>query len=124
MQLLQGLARLVSRFRYPVSLPEDVGKDLGTHCSNLLRFHDFLALLSDSDYRPTTLRRLMPRQQAERSFQSALKREIFHSCSLFSYYFHKRWLVITLYFDKESRLRRLHLTYPDRDKEGFDIPLL
>ncbi|MCH9626979.1 MAG: hypothetical protein S4CHLAM2_06110 [Chlamydiales bacterium] len=124
MQLLESLTRLISRFRYPVSLPEDVARDLGMDLPNTLSFHDFIQLLSSPHHRPAHLRKFMPRRQAEETFVSALKKENFKSCSLFSYSFNKSWLVIALYFDNEERLRRLHLQCPAcQQLDGFDILL-
>jgi len=124
MHLLESLTRLISRFRYPVSLPEDVAHDLGMNLPNTLNFHDFLELLSSPHHRPTKLRKYMSRRQAEQTFESALKKEIFKSCSLFSYYFNKSWLVIALYYDEQDRLRRVYLQCPSCEQvDGFDIPL-
>lgn len=124
MQLLESLTRLISRFRYPVSLPEDVARDLGMNLPNTLSFKEFLQLLSSPHHRPTKLRKYMLRKTAEETFQSALKRETFKSCSLFSYYFNKSWLVLTLYYDEDNRLRRLYLQCPScESSDGFDIPL-
>ncbi len=124
MHLLESLTRLISRFRYPVSLPEDVAHDLGMNLPNTLNFQEFLLLLSSPHHRPTKLRKFMSRKRAEQTFESALKRETFKSCSLFSYYFNKSWLVIALYFDEQDRLRRVYLQCPACEKfDGFDIPL-
>lgn len=124
MQLLESLSRLISRFRYPVSLPEDVARDLGMQLSNSLHFDAFLRILSSPHQRPTKLRRYMPRHQAENAFASALKKESFGRSSLFSYYFNRGWLVFTLYYDEKSRLRRIYLQCPAAESiEGFDLPL-
>ncbi len=124
MHLLESLTRLICRFRYPVSLPEDVAHDLGLNLPNTLNFHDFLLHLSDPHHRPTKLRKFMSRGRAEQTFESALKKESFNSSSLFSYYFNKSWLVIALYFDEQDRLRRVYLQSPACENfDGFDIPL-
>lgn len=124
MQLLESLTRLISRFRYPVSLPEDVAHDLGMHLPNTLSFHEFLLLLGSPHQRPAKLRKYMSRTIAEAMFESALKKENFRSCSLFSYYFNKGWLVFALYFDEDARLRRIYLQCPNCVSiDGFDIPL-
>lgn len=124
MQLLESLIRLISRFRYPVSLPEDVSRDLGIHLPNTLNFSDFLKLLSSPHHRSSKLSKYLPRYQAEAVFESALKKETFKSCSLFSYYFNKGWLVFALYYDQEARLRRVYIQCPDCEVlEGFDLPL-
>ena len=124
MNLFESLTRLISRFRYPVSLPEDVAHDLGMHLPNTLPYQEFLHLLSSPHHRPTKLRKFMSRKRAEGTFESALKKENFKSCSLFSYYFNKSWLVITLYYDEEERLRRAYLQCPACEQfDGFDLPL-
>jgi len=124
MQLLESLTRLISRFRYPVSLPEDVAHDLGMHLPNTLNFTEFLQLLSSPHQRPAKLRKYMSRILAESTFESALKKETFKSCSLFSYYFNKGWLVFALYFDEGSRLRRVYLQCPNCVSiDGFDLAL-
>lgn len=124
MHLFDGLTRLLSRFRYPVSLPEDVAHDLGLYLPNTLNFKEFLCLLNAPHQRPTKLRKYMDRTLAEASFETALRKEVFRSCSLFSYYFNKGWLVFTLYFDEQSRLRRVYLQCPACEQtDGFDIPI-
>lgn len=124
MHVFESFIRLISRFRYPVSLPEDVAHDLGMYLPNTLNFKEFLQLLASPHQRPAKLRKYMPRCLAEGAFQSALKKETFGSCSLFSYYFNKGWLVFTLYFDESSRLRRIHLQCPACVSiEGFDLPM-
>lgn len=124
MHFLESLTRLVSRFRYPVSLPEDVAHDLGMSLPNTLNFQEFLKLLSSPHHRPTKLRKFMSRRRAEQTFELALKKESFHSSSLFSYYFNKSWLVIALYFDEQDRLRRVYLQCPACEAfDGFDLTL-
>lgn len=124
MDLLENLTRLLSRFRYPVSLPEDVSHDLGIYLPNTLSFQNFLKLLASPHHRSTTLRRYLSRSQAEGALKSALRKETFKSCSLFSYYFNKGWLVFTLYFDEKARLRRVYIQCPACEAiEGFDLPL-
>ena len=123
-QLLESLTRLISRFRYPVSLPEDVARDLGMHLPNTLSFQEFLKLLGAPHQRPAKLRKYMTRTMAESTFELALKKETFKSCSLFSYYFNKGWLVFALYFDESSRLRRVYLQCPQYAAiDGFDLVL-
>lgn len=112
MHLVESLTRLMSRFRHPVSLPEDVARDLGLDLPNNITFQKLIARLASPDQRPAKLRKYMPRLAAETTFESALKKESFKSCSLYSYYFNKGWLVFALYFDEDSRLRRVYLQCP------------
>ena len=124
MYLLQSFTRLLCRFRYPASLPEDIAKDLGIHLSNTLSFDAFLKLLSSPHMHPTKIRKFMPRQQAESAFGSALRNESFPSCSLFSYYFSKGWVVIALHYDEEERLRRAYFQCPScEEMDGFNLSL-
>lgn len=124
MQLFAGVTRLISRFRYPVSLPEDVAHDLGMQLPNTLSFQQFLKLLTSPHQRPSKLRKYMTRETAEATFGSALRKDIFKSCSLYSYYFKKSWIVFSLYFDEKSRLRRVSLQCPTLPSlEGFDLAL-
>jgi len=122
MSLVKSLTRLINRFRYPASMPEDIAQDLGYHFSNALTFQELLQILSSSAYRPEHLWRMMPRPLAEMTFRYALKKETFHSSTLFSYSFHHGWLVFALYFDEHARLRRLFVQCPACvAQKNFDI---
>ena len=113
MQVPKFLFAFFLRFRYPVSLPEDVAGDLGFNFSNELSFREFVNYLTDPNHRPTKLIRFMPREQAEQIFRTALRREHFTHHSLFSYYFNGGWMEFVLDFDTQSRLRRLYLRHKD-----------
>lgn len=124
MQMIEHITRLISRFRYPVSLPEDLARDLGIQIPNTVNFCQLLKYLKSSDLRLTRFKRFMPRELAENAFRSALKKESFKSSTLFSYYFKKSWLVFALYFDEEGGLRRLYVQCPScSGLDGFDIHL-
>jgi hypothetical protein len=124
MSFLTDIARFISRFRHPVSLPEDVANDIGVSVSNNLTFNEFLDFLTSFHCRPTKLRKYMPREEAEAAFISALKKENFNSNTLFSYYFSKGWLVFALYYDREGRLRRLNVQCPcDARVSSYDLQL-
>ena len=120
MQLLENFSRLLSRFRYPVSLPEDVAGDLGLVLPNTLPFKEFVRILASPSSSPANLRKWMPRFKAEAFFQSAVRREIFKSNSLFSYKFTQGWVVIALYFNEDALLTRLFLQCPAHE---LDLPL-
>lgn len=125
MQLLETISRFLTRFRYPVTLPEELASDLGLHLSNSLSFEQLLKELSMPSAMPTTLWKWMPRSSAEGVFRGALKKEIFCNSALFSYYFNQGWLVFTLYFDEDSTLRRLYVQCPVCESiDGFDISLM
>jgi hypothetical protein len=107
---MNGLVRLLVRFRYPVSLPEEVACALGIEMSNRCTFKQFLSCLSNPSCCPAKIKRLMPRHHAESLFETALRKE---QHSLFSYYFKGAWMEFILHFDDQSRLRRLYLQHRD-----------
>ena len=122
MKFLSPFFRLLSRFRYPVSLPEDVAKDLGFSLSNFMSFGELVQCLTHSTTPPANLQRFMPRSQAEKVFQKALRKEKFSQNSLFSYYFNEGWMEFVLQFDDDSRLRRLYIQHK-KIKDKTEIPL-
>ena len=122
MKVLQPLLHLFTRFRYPVSLPEDVGSDLGLEMTNSLNFQEFIHRLTDPCHRPTKLARFMPREQAEDIFRLARRKEKFKQNSLFSYYFKGGWMEFILQFDEQSRLRRLYICHKTL-KQKHEIPI-
>lgn len=122
MKVLQPLLQLFIRFRYPVSMPEDVAADLGLNISNSLNFQEFMGCLTDPRHRPTKLIRFMPRDQAEDMFRFALRKERFQQNSLFSYHFKGGWMEFVLQFDEQSRLRRLYMRHKDL-KQKHEIPI-
>lgn len=122
MKVLTPLFRLLVRFRYPVSTPEDVAADLGLNMSNDLTFDQFINCLTNPCYRPTKLMKFMPREKAEEMFQLALRKEKFKQNSLFSYYFNGGWMEFMLLFDEQSRLRRLYIRHKDI-KQKYEIPI-
>jgi hypothetical protein len=125
MHILENLSRFITRFRYPVTLPEDLANDLGLPLSNSLTFQELMNELAHPTRKPKTLCRWMRRSTAEKVFQGALKKEVFCTSSLFSYYFAQGWLVFALYFDENSNLRRLYVQCPSCEViDGFDIPLI
>lgn len=113
MKILKPLFRLLVRFRYPVSMPEEVASDLGLNISNSLSFQEFIHCLTDPGHRPTKLTRFMPRNEAEEIFRCALRKERFQQNSLFSYHFKNGWMEFILQFDEQSRLRRLYIRHKD-----------
>lgn len=124
MKALNILSRFLARFRYPVSLPEDIASALGVHFSNAISFKDFVSKLSSPAFKPTTLSKFMLREQAEQLFFNAPRKEHFAESTLISYYFNEGWLEFVLKFDKEKRLRRLYLQHKTISQdEGIEIPL-
>ena len=124
-QFQKSLIRLLSRFRYPVSLPEDIAFDLGLMISNTITFKDFICFLSSPNLPPIKLKKFMPRSRAEALFRTPIKKEIFPSSTLFSYYLGKGWVVVSLYYDQQSLLRRVSVELPTNLTTGrLDLPLL
>lgn len=111
--LLSSLSMVLARFRYPVSLPEDVAVDLGLDLSNRLSFDEFISCLTNPQCCPTKLTRFMLREQAEFVFSRALRKERFARDSHFSYHFNGGWMEFILKFDIDSRLRRIYICHKD-----------
>lgn len=109
MDLFDSLVKMLIRFRYPLSLPQDIAFALGIDMNNSLRFEALLKQLLSSHTRPTRLAKFMPRDEAEYAFQCALRKERFAQNSLYSFYFNEGWLEFELQFDDLSRLRRVYM---------------
>lgn len=122
MKFFESFFRLLVRFRYPVSLPEDVARDLGLNLSNFITFPELIKHLIHPGHRPSRLMKLMPREQAESLFQAALRKERFQHNTLFSYHFNGSWLEFVLQFDDQSHLRRLYIRHKDL-KQKYEIPI-
>lgn len=122
MRTFNILQRAIIRFRYPMSMPEDVAKDLGLNISNYLTFREFTKFLTSPHIRPSKLTRFMPRDQAEGMFRTALRKEKFNQNSLFSYYFNGGWMEFMLQFDEQSRLRRIYIQHKDL-KQKYELPI-
>lgn len=125
MRAFDLLYRFFLRFRYPVSLPEDIACALGVDLSCYLTFEEFVERLKCPNFRPTRLKKYMSRQQAEEAFTgSALKIDRFGQKSLFSYYFNEGWMEFVLQFDDQMRLRRVYLQHKHIEEDsGLEIPL-
>lgn len=119
---LERLRRLIARFKYPVSLPQDVAEALGFNVSNFLSFDDFIHHLSTSKYYFSNLSKFMPRREAEAAFKRATRIEHFGDKTLISFFFPKGWLEFVLKFDRESRLRRIYLNHKGiENEEGLEL---
>ncbi len=124
MNLVANAQKLLIRFRYPVSLPEDVGYALGLPISNEEKFTDMLHFLLSASCKPTKLSRFMPRAQVERAFDKALQKERFGNNSLFSFYFTQGWLEFDLQFDQSELLRRIYIHHKlISHPHGYELPL-
>lgn len=124
MKTLDWLYHVVLRFRYPVTLPEEIATDLGISISNFLTFNEFVSQLTNLSCRPQRLKRFMTRDAAEAAFKCAQRKEKFTRNTLFSYYFLEGWLEFSLHFDEHSRLRRIYLQHKNVNHErGIEIPL-
>lgn len=122
MKIIENVLHLFARLRYPVSMPEDIASDLGLEISNSLNFKEFMERLTDPTHRPKKLTRFMPREQAEKTFRLAKRRERFQQNSLFSYQFKGGWIDFALQFDEQSRLRRLYIHHKDLKKK-HEMPI-
>lgn len=124
MKAFDQLCRFFIRFRYPVSLPEDIAEALGISLSNYITFDKFVSLLTCPSCKPTKLQRYMPREKAEQAFKNAHCKEVFNGTSLFSFYFTEGWMEFKLEFDNQSRLRRLYLHHKHiKQEDGTEIKL-
>ncbi|MCH9632103.1 MAG: hypothetical protein S4CHLAM6_04270 [Chlamydiae bacterium] len=128
MGLFKGIGRILQRIKNPISLPEDIGKDLGIQILyNELSFKECIEKLVSSDCESKYLSRFMDRDEAELLFKSAVRRETFRDTSLFSYYIYSGWLAFKLIFDDQNRLRRIYLQHRSIDcpdcKDGLEMHL-
>lgn len=119
----KSFSRLLIRFRYPGTLPEELARDLGIKLPHRGLLKELVIALMSSLPKSRRLSLHMSRDRAEASFKFAVKKEKFHSTTLFSYYFSEGWLVFTLYFDQEGRLGRLQLQTPFNVSSHYDLPL-
>lgn len=105
------IKRFVECVRYPVSSPHDVLSALGVQeDARDLNFHQFLKKIITRA--PKRLCRWMTRDEVEKCFSSAYKKECFHHTTLVSYYFLQGWLEFILEFDQSKSLRRLYVQHP------------
>lgn len=121
MKWLDNLTRLMARFRYPVSLPEDIGGALGIDTSNLDNFEALLTTLTS--LKTTHLKKFMRREEAEEAFKKACIRERYGQNTLCCFYFNEGWIEFTLQFDPQSRLRRVYMMHK-KIKNDVEIPIL
>ncbi len=118
------ISRFLLRYRYPMSLPEDIAFDLGVPVSNQLAFKEFVDYLICPHCCPTKLAKFMPRELAENAFERAQCKEKFRDRTLISFQFIEGWLEFDLQFDSESRLRRIYLQHKNIENErGVEIKL-
>jgi hypothetical protein len=123
-KLFKILERAFLRFRYPVSLPEEIAEALGISLSNYLSFKDFVDQLCKPSSAPKRLSKFMPREIAEKAFRNAVRTERFSERTLVSYQFSEGCIEFMLQFDRESRLRRLYLLHREiSSDQGIELPL-
>lgn len=122
MKMLEHLRRFFARFRYPVSLPEDVASALGISVSNYIAFHQLVSKICSCH--PPRLKKLMARDEAERAFSTAVSCEKFYDNTVCSFCFTQGRIVFILKFDQEDRLRHIVLQHKMiRSDQGIEIPL-
>ena len=124
MKAFDQVRRFLLRFRYPVSMPEDVAFALGVEISNYITFEQFVERLTCPSCKPTKLTKYMEREKALDAFQQAHCQEHFKYSSLVSYYFMEGWLEFALKFDEKGQLRRLYLHHKSiKQDRGIEIVL-
>lgn len=124
MQWFNAIYHVMRRFRYPVSLPEDVALALGMQMPRLLSFNEVIFSLKQPDFSQSTLVKFMPRALAEQAFVNAVRTERFFEKTLISYCFNEGCIEFALHFDKESRLRRVYLLHKEIPADqGIEIAL-
>ncbi len=115
MQALKHIHKFFQRMKHPISLPEDIGKDLGIQVLyNELSFEECIDRLASS-CASKHLKRFQPREEVEPLFKTAVRKEIFKETSLFSYYLYDGWLAFKLIFDDQNRLRRVYIQHKELD---------
>lgn len=109
--LNQWVVNLVSFLRYPVSSPNDVLLALGmeSDLSDVV-FNQFIKKIVTRV--PRRIYRDMTREEAERCFATAYKKEVFHTTTHASFCFFQGWLEFVLEFDRSRHLRRLYVHHP------------
>jgi len=110
------------RLRYPFSTPEDVGSDFGLNLTNQLSFQEFINCLTNPSNHPTKISKFMPRDTVENLFHEARHKEVFRHNTLISYYFNEGWMEFLLYFDENSKLRRVYICHKEL-KQKIEIPI-
>ncbi len=112
------------RFRYPFSLPEEIGVALGLDISNQTDFHTFLSFLCSSSCCPRNLQKYMKRDDVEPLFSQAFRSDRFREKSIHCYYFKQGWVEFQLHYDNDDRLRRIRLQSQTLESdEGVEIKL-
>jgi len=117
-----GVIDFFLRFRFPCTLPSEIGESLGIQLPRYLTFNEFIKSICQCN--PTKLYKFMPREKAESYFSTAQRKEQFLGNSLFSYYFNEGWIEFVLHFDDLSRLRRIYIHHKSIEQdEGVELPL-
>jgi hypothetical protein len=124
MKAMDQLYRFFIRFRYPVSMPEDIATALGLDISNYVTFDQFVNLITHPTCKPTRISKYMPREKAEEAFRGAQCKDRFKRSTLFSFYFSEGWLEFTLEYDEQSLLRRVYVNHKQiKQDRGVELTL-
>lgn len=123
MRSVDSICRLIARFWYPVTLPEEVTEALGVEVSNFLPFESLVEKLQCSCCHPTCLARYMPRKLAESAFKCATSKDVFKDKTLISYYFQEGTIEFVLLFDERAQLRRVFLQHKNLKDDEIEVPL-
>lgn len=125
MKFLDCLAGFYSKLQSPLSSTEEIVKDLGFELPSNLMCKNFIDIMAHSGLKSTKLVKFMLRNDAEKIFASAIRKERFSKHSLYSYYLDKGWVGFYLLFDQDSKLRRIYFQHKDFKKQsGIEIGLL
>ena len=122
---IDNFIRFIARFRYPISLPEDITKATGIPLKNLMCFERILHKLTNPKCNTVQLRKFMEMEEVCMAFRKAYKKEMFSKNCLFSYYFNEGWIEFKVCFDDDNKLRRVYLHHKSiQSDRGLELPLL
>lgn len=111
------------RLRYPFSLPEEIGSDLGLDVTNQTDFKTLLSFLCSASCAPRNLKRFMKRGDVDTLFQNAFRADHFSGKSIYCYYFKQGWIEFELIYDNNNLLRRVKLQSQKLSDEGIELKL-
>ena len=117
------LSKCFARFRYPFSMPEEVGQDIGLDVDNQITFDKFINILANPSFLPSKVQKYMSRSEADALFVHAFRSDLFQGKSLFYYYFKQGWVEFQMTYDENDRLRRMVLQNKQIAEDSIEIKL-
>lgn len=117
------LSKYFARFRYPFSMPEEVGQDIGLDINNQITFNHFINILANPAFHPSRVYKYMSRDEADALFAHAFRSDRFQTKSLFYYYFKQGWVEFEMTFDATGRLRRMLIQNKMIAEDSIEIKL-